>query len=65
MTTIDCKKDNDITDMNVDDYIRERRKSGAKYIYWGENGWQRFTSFFEAAMSCGIGLDVNIPVIDL
>ena len=37
--------DKDITAINVDDYIRERKKAGAKYIKWGINGVKHFRFF--------------------
>ena len=38
-------KDKDITRSNVDDHIREKRKSGASKIYWGENGAKHLRRF--------------------
>ena len=38
-------KDKDITMFNVDDYIRERKRAGAKYIKWGTNGIKQFRRF--------------------
>ena len=58
------KKDEDFTALNVDDYIRDKKKEGAKYIGWGKNGWKRFSDFFEAATGCGIGFsDINIKIM--
>ena len=41
-------KDKDITVMNVDDFIREKRRAKAKFIRWGKNGAKCLLKFVKA-----------------
>lgn len=38
-------KDKYITEINVDDYIREQKRKGKKIIYWGLNGRKMLRKF--------------------
>lgn len=44
-------KDKDITAENVEDFIRERKRNGAKYIRWGKNGGLLIKRFIRASLS--------------
>jgi hypothetical protein len=53
-----------ITEINIDDRIRELKKQGCKSVWWSKKNWGIFSNFYEAATGCGIGWDINIPVMD-
>ena len=40
--------DKDITAINVDDFIREKKLKNAKYIRWGKNGQKYFKNFVKS-----------------
>ena len=40
-----------ITEMNVDDYIRDERRNGTTVIFWSKKNWKILSRFVEAATS--------------
>ena len=53
----------EVTEINVDDYIRERINLGATKIHWSRSAFPYFRSFVESALSCGIGWDINVQAM--
>ena len=53
---------NNITGANVDDFLRQERNRGVKSIKWTKDTWQIFSYFYEAVMSCGIGIFSEIDI---
>ena len=45
-------KQQDIDEMNVDDYIRQEKRRGRKKIYWSKKGWKVLRNFFMANAPC-------------
>ena len=41
-------KDKEINAINVDDYMRDRKRAGAKSVRWGKNGAVYFKGFVKA-----------------
>ena len=40
-------KQEDVNSLNVDDYIRERKRAGAKYIIWEKKAEKSLKEFLE------------------
>lgn len=49
-------KQSEITVINVDDFIRERKRSGAKYIRWtSKTAFEALQEFWKANLPCSHG----------
>ena len=43
-------KQKDITQINVDSYIRERKRNGNKFIRWSKKTFKFFEKFYQAVV---------------
>ena len=41
-------KQSEITSLNVDDFVRERKRNGSKYIRWNKKAFSYFRRFYIA-----------------
>ena len=57
-------KEGQITTSNVDDFIREQKAKGVKAIHWNKENYEIFTCFLKAALTCGVGFDLYIFLMD-
>ena len=48
-------KQKDINEVNVDDYIRERKKTNVKYIQWSKKSFKFFKKFVIASYPTEFG----------
>ena len=45
-------KQQEINEINVDDYIRQEKRMGRKEIYWDKKGWKFLRNFLRANAPC-------------